>query len=513
MLRSDLHLRLIDGARRSRTVRSVASFGSHFCILIVICSPLPQGAYLSQPKTEKESEVGKSALGFTFGVSSMQGWRRSQEDAHIAADLSGGTAVFGVFDGHGGREVSNFAKRHFANALTEQPSYSTDVPASLTRAFHRIDELLEDTGNLPEIEALKKNSRERSEEGEASGAAKGTADGTADDADDGDPEDGDRKVSMKEAVDIFQKLMTIKKMAVAADGEAGEGEARGGGAPPLPSAPAMASRGLASSGAPGAQGAPRACTLPPSHVDAGATAVVAAIRDGQLHVANAGDSRAVLSRRGTAVPLSFDHKPALATELARIDKAGGWVTAQGRINGNLNLSRALGDLKYKGDRALGRHEQMITAEPDVTTHALEQGDEFIVIACDGVWDCMTNQQVCDFVKERLLSMPLDKIAEDILDHWCVGCYAALRGMLCCVAVATHPGPNLAASHVAPCATLHGVILASLLSIVHIVPPLPLRALTAAPLYAFGVVPCSIADDPRNTGGIGGDNMTAIIVRL
>jgi len=175
-------------------------------------------------------------------------------------------------------------------------------------------------------------------------------------------------------------------------------------------------------------------------VDAGATAVVAAIRDGQLHVANAGDSRAVLSRRGTAVPLSFDHKPALATELARIDKAGGWVTAQGRINGNLNLSRALGDLKYKGDRALGRHEQMITAEPDVTTHALEQGDEFIVIACDGVWDCMTNQQVCDFVKERLLSMPLDKIAEDILDH-------------------------------------------------------------------------CIADDPRNTGGIGGDNMTAIIVRL
>ena len=46
-------------------------------------------------------------------------------------------------------------------------------------------------------------------------------------------------------------------------------------------------------------------------------------------------------------------------------RANGFVTAQGRINGNLNLSRALGDLKYKGDRSIGREAQIITAEPDV----------------------------------------------------------------------------------------------------------------------------------------------------
>ena len=75
--------------------------------------------------------------------------------------------------------------------------------------------------------------------------------------------------------------------------------------------------------------------------------------------------RAIISRRGKAIPLSTDHKPALTSELNRIEKAGGWVTAQGRINGNLNLSRALGDLKYKGDSSLGRHEQIITLEAEV----------------------------------------------------------------------------------------------------------------------------------------------------
>ena len=63
-------------------------------------------------------------------------------------------------------------------------------------------------------------------------------------------------------------------------------------------------------------------------------------------VANAGDSRIVLSRGGKAIDLSVDHKPSLPGEIDRITKAGGWVSEQGRINGNLNLSRSLGDLRY-----------------------------------------------------------------------------------------------------------------------------------------------------------------------
>lgn len=78
--------------------------------------------------------------------------------------------------------------------------------------------------------------------------------------------------------------------------------------------------------------------------DSGTTAVVALIRGKQLIVANAGDSRCVLSEKGTAVDMSYDHKPEDELELARIKNAGGKVTMDGRVNGGLNLSRAIGNI-------------------------------------------------------------------------------------------------------------------------------------------------------------------------
>lgn len=76
--------------------------------------------------------------------------------------------------------------------------------------------------------------------------------------------------------------------------------------------------------------------------DSGTTAVVALIRGRQLIVANAGDSRCVVSEGGRAVDMSYDHKPEDEVELARIKNAGGKVTMDGRVNGGLNLSRAIG---------------------------------------------------------------------------------------------------------------------------------------------------------------------------
>lgn len=79
----------------------------------------------------------------------------------------------------------------------------------------------------------------------------------------------------------------------------------------------------------------------------GCTANVIMMEDyKKLYIANAGDSRSVLARKGKAVPLSFDHKPENDEERRRIEKAGSTIT-EGRVDGNLNLSRSLGDLKYK----------------------------------------------------------------------------------------------------------------------------------------------------------------------
>jgi hypothetical protein len=107
------------------------------------------------------------------------------------------------------------------------------------------------------------------------------------------------------------------------------------------------------------------CNLPDHPIHAGATAVVTVILGNQLTVANAGDSRAILCRSGAACALTSDHKPLQDREMTRIRNAGGFVNHFGRVNGNLNLSRSIGDLKYKQVPGLPPAEQMITAEPDI----------------------------------------------------------------------------------------------------------------------------------------------------
>jgi serine/threonine protein phosphatase PrpC len=160
------------------------------------------------------------------------------------------------------------------------------------------------------------------------------------------------------------------------------------------------------------------CNLSRHPVQAGCTSIVVVFVGRQYYVANAGDSRAVLGRRGgRAIPLSEDHKPIHKTEMDRITKAGGFVNRFGRVNGNLNLSRSIGDLKYKQIPGLRRCEQMITAEPDVKQFTIDSDvDEFIIIGCDGIWDCLSNEEAVNFVLQRIHHQPPQKIVEEMLDQ-------------------------------------------------------------------------------------------------
>lgn len=89
-----------------------------------------------------------------------------------------------------------------------------------------------------------------------------------------------------------------------------------------------------------------------------------------VYCANAGDSRAILSAGGKAQALSTDHKPNNPRERQRIQKAGSFVSADGRVEGNLNLSRAIGDLEYKRRPRIRLQDQPITSLPDVKTAKL-----------------------------------------------------------------------------------------------------------------------------------------------
>jgi protein phosphatase PTC1 len=93
-----------------------------------------------------------------------------------------------------------------------------------------------------------------------------------------------------------------------------------------------------------------------------------------LYTANVGDARAVLCRKGKAVRLTYDHKGSDPQEAKRITDAGGFVM-NNRVNGVLAVTRSLGDASVK---------EFVVGSPYTTETALDEGDEFLIVACDGV---------------------------------------------------------------------------------------------------------------------------------
>ncbi|KAL0312055.1 UNVERIFIED_CONTAM: putative protein phosphatase 2C 22 [Sesamum radiatum] len=117
-----------------------------------------------------------------------------------------------------------------------------------------------------------------------------------------------------------------------------------------------------------------------------------------LVVANAGDCRAVLCRRGKAIEMSRDHKPVCLRERRRIEASGGYVY-DGYLNGLLNVARALGDWHMEGLK--GQDGGPLTAEPELMSRKLTEEDEFLIIGCDGIWDVFMSQNAVDFARRRL----------------------------------------------------------------------------------------------------------------
>jgi len=99
--------------------------------------------------------------------------------------------------------------------------------------------------------------------------------------------------------------------------------------------------------------------------------------------------------------LSDDHKPINPEEEARINDAGLSVIG-GRVSGNLALSRAIGDFHYNRLDTTPE-KQAVTCFPDVSIRKREFQDDFIMLACDGIWDCLTNQECIDKLNQYLNS--------------------------------------------------------------------------------------------------------------
>ncbi|CDP01778.1 unnamed protein product [Coffea canephora] len=130
----------------------------------------------------------------------------------------------------------------------------------------------------------------------------------------------------------------------------------------------------------------------------GTTALTALVLGRTMLVANAGDSRAVLGKRGRAVELSTDHKPNSTSEKIRIEKLGG-VIYDGYLNGQLSVSRSLGDWHLKGSKG---SSFPLSSEPELKEVVLTEEDEFLIIGCDGLWDVMSSQCAVTITRKELM---------------------------------------------------------------------------------------------------------------
>jgi len=149
--------------------------------------------------------------------------------------------------------------------------------------------------------------------------------------------------------------------------------------------------------------------------NSGSTAVCAIITPNHIICANVGDSRCVLGKvDGTVVVMSEDHKPSLEDEKERIVAAGGFVFMD-RVNGELAMSRALGDFQYKANEKLGLDRQQVIAYPDISVHERTKNDKLLLIACDGIWDVMENDEAITYLNDIILKEKVEETSEKMAE--------------------------------------------------------------------------------------------------
>eukprot|EP01025_Chloroclados_australasicus_P060599 TRINITY_DN7794_c1_g1_i1.p2 TRINITY_DN7794_c1_g1~~TRINITY_DN7794_c1_g1_i1.p2 ORF type:complete len:306 (+),score=21.95 TRINITY_DN7794_c1_g1_i1:923-1840(+) len=164
----------------------------------------------------------------------------------------------------------------------------------------------------------------------------------------------------------------------------------------------------------------------------GSTGLLAFLIGRQIYVANCGDSRAVLCNAGTAIRITTDHKPNVPKEQERIQKNGGQVTCQtnriyrvvvqpsSNITSKLAVSRALGDIWFK------QPNKIVECVPDVYHRQIEDGDQFVILASDGLWDTISDQRAVSIIKSVLFNQSLELSLQERLDLAAQECQSCAR---------------------------------------------------------------------------------------
>ncbi|WWC57603.1 uncharacterized protein I303_100135 [Kwoniella dejecticola CBS 10117] len=404
---------LSDGPNaRSKTI-TVADSGDTFGVLNRHPAPVDT--------PEKSSDQQSTKVTFRVGVSEDKNkrCRRTMEDAHsFVYDFAGvkGQGYFAVFDGHAGKHAAEWCGQNFHEYLLDAILTHPDqpIPDLMNKTFHVVDSRLshlaqagKTSSGCTAVTAFLRLERGDDKKGYLNSGLqpRGLMEGR-----------GEEEL---EAQTALQPGSRRSSMGGGTSGQMGGAGAPGNGS----SSSGSLARRMSSKRIKDFVKSLTGSTSSSNKDDDDAVAEddedvikaedgtkVEAIDPGEnpsikrvLYTANVGDARAVICRGGKAVRLTYDHKGSDAQEAKRITDAGGFVM-NNRVNGVLAVTRSLGDSSMK---------EFVVGSPYTTETALDEQDEFLIVACDGLWDVCEDQEAVDLIRQ--ITDPQDA-SKYLLDH-------------------------------------------------------------------------------------------------
>ncbi len=410
---------------------------------------------VNQAITDKAT-YDKTVSNMKIGVCEMQGWRKTMEDAAIVLpNFEKNSSLFGILDGHGGSIISEFVSVNFKNILIRLDSYKNgNYEKALTETFLIMDELLKNKkvnnfiytthnskvkqkeipknqNNQNDYENIVKlkfetgvfeydlNKIDLSIGGDDTSTTlyeykrrNSIIPNNPDERNNIQMEDiffekGGKQNAALNTLPLFEDVFNIRKYDI----NFNENNSSNKLIKNESSTSTHSKTSLANFVA----------------NEMGTTANIMLIKNGIIYIANVGDSLSVMYKNKKAYNLNREHQTIIESEKERVLKSGANIIGY-RINGMLNLTRAIGDLQFKSNSNLKRHEQSVIAIPEITKIEDTDGIDFIIMGCDGVWDCVKRQLVCDFVDRKIKENP-DKDLSDILKVIFDRCVSPVSGVL------------------------------------------------------------------------------------
>ena len=410
---------------------------------------------VNQAITDKAT-YDKTVSNMKIGVCEMQGWRKTMEDAAIVLpNFEKNTSLFGVLDGHGGSIISEFVSVNFKNILIRLDSYKNgNYEKALTETFLIMDELLKnkkvnnfiytthnskvkqkeipknqnnqnDYGNIVKLKfetgvfEYDLNKIDLSIGGDDTSTTlyeykrrNSIIPNNADERNNIQMEDiffekGGKQNAALNTLPLFEDVFNIRKYDINFNENNSSNKLIKNESSTSTHSKTSLDNFVAN--------------------EMGTTANIMLIKNGIIYIANVGDSLSVMYKNKKAYNLNREHQTIIESEKERVLKSGANIIGY-RINGMLNLTRAIGDLQFKSNSNLKRHEQSVIAIPEITKIEDTDGIDFIIMGCDGVWDCVKRQLVCDFVDRKIKENP-DKDLSDILKVIFDRCVSPVSGVL------------------------------------------------------------------------------------